>query len=284
MLPLIGILTVIAAVLGGYRIEQGDLGVLVQPAEFVIIWGAALGALAISTPSGVILRIFHDLRGIFSRRRHKKKLYLETLQLFYELFQKSRANGIVGIEHDVEDPASSKIFSKYARFNDDPRAVDFVCDTLRMAISGGVNAFDVDQLTENDIDVRQEYNRQPVTSLNNIADALPGLGIVAAVLGIVITMGSLSGPQSEIGHKVAAALVGTFLGVLTCYGFVGPASHAIAAQHEAELAYYRVLKTGLVAFVKGHPPIMALEFARRAIPQGDRPSFVEMEAECRIRS
>jgi chemotaxis protein MotA len=281
MISLLGILIVIGAVLGGYLMHHGKLEILVQPNEFLIIWGAALGSMVISTPMPILIRLLKGFGKLLSGGRFTKKLYLETLKLLNDLFQAARKNGMMRLEQDVEKPEASEIFKRYPAFLKDHHSVHFVCDTLRVAITGGIPPHDLDQLIDSDLEVHHEHNAQPVHALTAVSDALPGLGIVAAVLGIVITMESLGGPPEELGKKVAAALVGTFLGILTCYGFVGPIAAAIGAADEAEAAYYRVLKNGLVAFVKGHPPIMALEFARRAIPHGERPTFTEMENECK---
>jgi chemotaxis protein MotA len=269
--PLIGIVIVIAAVFGGYMMHHGKLAVLVQPSEFLIIWGSALGALVIGTPLPILIRMLKGFGKIMAGGRYSKSLYLDTLKMLNELFQSARKHGMMKLEADVEKPENSEIFKRYPKFLKDHHAVHFVCDTLRMAITGGVPPHDLDQLIDADLDAHHEYNAQPVA----------GLGIVAAVLGIVITMESLGGPPEELGKKVAAALVGTFLGVLTCYGFVGPLASAVGAADEAEAAFFRTLKAGLVAFVKGYPPIMALEVARRTIPHGERPTFQEMETECK---
>lgn len=281
MYAIIGILIVIASVFGGFLMHGGDVAVLIQPSELLIIWGAAIGSLVIATPVPVIGMIGKNFVKIVSGDKYGKQRYLETLRILNDLFQTARRQGMVKLEPDVETPADSEIFKRYPNFLNDQHAVHFVCDTLRMAITGGIPPFDLDQLVDADIDVHHEYNQAPVHSLTTVADALPGLGIVAAVLGIVITMGSLGGPPEELGHKVAAALVGTFLGVLTCYGFVSPLAGAMSARDESETSYYRVLKSGLIAFIKGHPPIMAIEFARRTIPHGERPTFLEMETACK---
>jgi len=197
---------------------------------------------------------------------------------------KARKDGIVALEADVEDPGKSAIFSKYPAFLKDHHVRDFVCDTLRMSVSGGVEPFDLDQMMELDMEVHHYGATQPVSALSNMADSLPGLGIVAAVLGVVITMGALGGPPEEIGHKVAAALVGTFLGILLCYGMVGPLAANMAKLADDEHAYYYVLRVLMTAFAKGSPPIMAVEIARRAIPAHVRPSFKEVEQTCRSSS
>lgn len=281
MLSIIGIVIVMGAVFGGYLMEHGEMAVLMQPAEFLIIWGAALGTFVIATPLPVMIRTLKGFGKVLQLGKYDKKRYLDTLKLFNELFQTARKQGMMRLEADVEDPKKSDIFKRYPAFLKDHHAQQFVCDTLRMAISGGIPPFDLDQMIEADLDVHHEYNHQQINSLMTVADALPGLGIVAAVLGIVITMSSLGGPPEELGHKVAAALVGTFLGILSCYGFLAPLAGAMSAFDDAETAYYRVLKAGMIAFVKGHPPIMAMEFARRSIPHGERPTFQEMEKKCK---
>jgi chemotaxis protein MotA len=186
----------------------------------------------------------------------------------------------LALESDVEDPAKSPILSKYPAFLKDHHVRDYLCDTMRMAISG-VEAFDLDQLLDLDMEVHHHGAGLPIASLSSMADSLPGLGIVAAVLGVVITMGALGGPPEEIGHKVAAALVGTFLGILLCYGLVGPLAASMQKIAEDEGAYLYVLRVVMISFLKGSAPIMAVEFARRAIPGHVRPGFLEVEKHCK---
>jgi chemotaxis protein MotA len=197
--------------------------------------------------------------------------------MLYDLFQYARKNGMAKLETDIEEPEKSPIFSKYPKFAKNHHALHFVCDTLRMYVSGGVNAFELDQMMELDMDVHHAGVSAPVNALTTMADSLPGLGIVAAVLGVVITMGSIGGPPEEVGHKVAAALVGTFLGILLCYGFLGPMASSMAKVNEAEAQFYHFLRVALAAFVRGAAPILATEFARRTIPAEARPTFKEME-------
>jgi chemotaxis protein MotA len=198
-----------------------------------------------------------------------------------DLFQFARKNGLPKLEGDMDEPEKSAVFSKYPKFLKDHHAVAFVCDTLRMFISAGADPFDLDQMMELDMEVHHHESGQPVAALSTVGDSLPGLGIVAAVLGIVITMGAIGGPPEEIGHKVAAALVGTFLGILLCYGFIGPISQNLAKINEAEGQYYHFLRVGVLSFIKGASPMTAVEFARRSIPSSLRPTFKEMEATCR---
>lgn len=272
---------VIGAVAGGYLMEHGKLLVLMQPAELVIIGGAAAGTLLIANPLSTVIAIVKGMLGIVIGSPYTKASYLETLKMLNELFMQARKQGMVKLEEDVEDPAKSQVFSKYPKFLANHHAVAFICDTIRMSISGGVPAFDLDQMMEMDMDVHHHEASGPILALTTVADALPGLGIVAAVLGVVVTMGALGGPPEEIGHKVAAALVGTFLGILLCYGFLGPLASNLARMNDAELDYFRCLRQGVIAFVKGSAPVLAVEFARRSIPGDYRPSFKELEGACR---
>jgi chemotaxis protein MotA len=201
--------------------------------------------------------------------------------MMYVFLNKVRKDGLLGVENDVEKPKESAIFKAFPEFLADHHALSFVCDTLRMAITGGVDPFDMDQMMELDMEVHHQEATQPVNALNTVADALPGLGIVAAVLGVVITMGALGGPPEEIGEKVAAALVGTFLGVLLCYGFVGPVGANMAKLADEHNDYLHVMRVLLLAFLKGSAPMIAIELGRRAIPARVRPTFEEMEKYCK---
>jgi chemotaxis protein MotA len=281
MFAIIGFLVVIGAIVGGYLMEHGKLGVLMQPAELVIIGGAALGTLLIANPLPTIIKILHGIIGVLKGSPYTKPFYVDTLKMMSQLFMHARKAGMVKLEEDVENPHKSEIFKQYPKFLANHHAVDFVCDTLRMAISGGVAAFDIDQMMEMDLEVHHHESTQPISALSTVADALPGLGIVAAVLGVVITMGALGGPPEEIGHKVAAALVGTFLGILMCYGFLGPLAANLTKMSEAEADYLRCLRQGVIAFTKGSAPVISVEFARRSIPGSVRPSFKEVEVACR---
>jgi chemotaxis protein MotA len=277
MFVIIGIVVVFGAVVAGYLMEKGNLRVLIQPAELVIIAGAAIGTVLIANPLHILKAIAGGIGGVFGSGRFGKDKYLETLKMMYELFTRARKEGLMALETDSDAPDKSPVFSKYPKFLKDHHALNFVCDTIRMASGGGVEPFDVDQMMELDMDVHHHETSTPIASLSTMADALPGLGIVAAVLGVVITMGALGGPPEEIGHKVAAALVGTFLGILLCYGLIGPVAANMAKAADDEHAYYHVLRVVIVSFMKGTPPTIAVEFARRAIPGHVRPSFQETE-------
>jgi chemotaxis protein MotA len=203
-------------------------------------------------------------------------LYLETLKQLFNMMQKARKKGLTDLEGDVENPSKSELFSKWEH-----HLRDFVCDTLRMSMSGGATPFELDQMMELDMEVHHHYSQQPVSALNTVADSLPGLGIVAAVLGVVITMGALGGPPEEIGHKVAAALVGTFLGILLCYGLLGPMASRMGKAADEEDHFYHVVRVALISFLKGTSPLVAIEFARRAVPGHVRPNFQELENACK---
>jgi chemotaxis protein MotA len=281
MFAIIGILIVFGAVVGGFLMEHGHIMVLLQPSELVIIAGAALGTVLVANPLYILKAIGRGLAGVFGSSPFSKAYYLESLKMMYELLTKARKDGLVALETDIEEPAKSQLFAKYPAFLKNHHVRDFVCDTLRMVMTGGMEAFDVDQLLDLDMEVHHRDSQGPVTALSTTADSLPGLGIVAAVLGVVITMGALGGPPEEIGLRVAAALVGTFLGILLCYGLVGPLAANMGKRTEEEHAYLYVLRVLMVAFVKGTAPIMAVEVARRAIPGHVRPSFQELESTCR---
>jgi chemotaxis protein MotA len=281
MFAVIGIVVVFGAILAGYTMEHGQLAVLFQPAEFIIILGASLGTILIANPFPVALRLLKDSLGVFKGDARNKAFYLENLKMLNELFGFAHKNGLPKLEGDVDEPAKSAIFKKYPAFLKNTHAVHFICDTLRMFITAGIDPFELDTMMELDMEVHHKESQAPVNALTSTADALPGLGIVAAVLGIVITMGALGGPPEEIGKKVAAALVGTFLGILMCYGFFGPIATRMSGINESEENYYHVMRVGVLAFIRGSAPILAVEFARRAIPSSVRPSFNEMETACR---
>jgi len=253
MFAIIGIVVVFGAVVAGYLMEHGNLKVLMQPAELVIIGGAAIGTVLVANPLHILKEIVGGILGVIGGSKFTKQLYLDSLKTMYELFNKARREGLVALENDIEDPAKSPILSKNPAFLKNHHVRDFFCDTMRMAISG-MEPFDLDQLMELDMEVHHHEAGQPIAALSSMADSLPGLGIVAAVLGVVITMGALGGPPEEIGHKVAAALVGTFLGILLCYGLVGPLAANMMKTAEDERAYLHVLRVLMYTFLKEPPP------------------------------
>src|SRR6202158_1362740 len=284
MFSIIGIVVVFGCIAAGYLMEHGNMRVLAQPAELIIIGGAAVGTVLISNPIHTLKQMISGLIGAFGSSKYGTKRYIESLKMMYELLQKARKEGLVALETDIEDPDQSPLFANYKDFVKDHHAVAFVCDTMRMAVSGGVEVFDLDQMLDADMEVHHQEASEPVSALSTMGGALPGLGIVAAVLGVVITMSALGGPPEEIGKKVAAALVGTFLGILLCYGLVGPLAANMNKSSEDEHAYYYVLRVSLISFMKGTPPTVAVEYARRAIPGHVRPSFQEAESHIKNRA
>jgi chemotaxis protein MotA len=278
---IIGILVVLGAVLGGYLMEKGNLLVLLQPAELLMIGGAAVGTLMIANPIHILKGIGSGIGGVFGASRFGKERYLEALRMMFGVLNKARREGNLSIEQDIETPQESKLFAEYPAFLKDHHTRDFVCDTLRMMITGGVEPFDIDQMMELDMEVQHHDANQPISALTTVADALPGLGIVAAVLGVVITMGALGGPPEEIGHKVAAALVGTFLGILLCYGLIGPIGAKMTKSADEERCFTHMLRVVMLSTIKGSAPQIAIEIGRRAIPLHVRPSFIEVEQVCR---
>jgi chemotaxis protein MotA len=281
MFAIIGIVIVFAAVIGGFLMEKGHMAVLIQPAEVLILGGAAIGTLLTANPMHIIKGVAGGLTGVLKGSPFGKPRYLSTLRMMYQFLNKVRKEGLLSVEMDVEKPGESSIFKNYPEFLKDHHARDFVCDTLRTAITGGVEPFDMDQMMELDMEVHHHAASQPVAALSTVADALPGLGIVAAVLGVVITMGSLGGPPEQIGEKVAAALVGTFLGILMCYGVVGPLASNMSKTADDHNEYLHVLRVLMLSFLKGSAPMIAIELGRRAVPAHVRPSFDEMEKSCK---
>ncbi|MGB7439085.1 MAG: flagellar motor stator protein MotA [Candidatus Acidiferrum sp.] len=277
MFVIIGIVVVIGAILGGYLMEHGNIRVLLQPAELLIIGGAATGTVLIANPLHILKKIVAGITGLFKGSPYGKPRYMETMKMLFELFSRARKEGLMALETDSDNPEQSPVFSKYPNFLKDHHVQEFVCDTIRMASVGGIEPFDMDQMMELDMEVHHHGASIPIASLSTMADSLPGLGIVAAVLGVVITMGALGGPPEEIGRKVAAALVGTFLGILLCYGFVGPVASNMAKIADEEHAFYHVIRVVIVSFIKGSPPSIAVEFGRRAIPGHQRPAFDELD-------
>jgi chemotaxis protein MotA len=280
MMLIVGVLIVLGSVAGGYLMHGGSLMALNQPNELLIIGGSAVGALLISTPLPVIKKLIGGIGSFFTSGPGKKE-YLDLLGMMYAMFRLTQQSGVMALEAHCDDPQASAIFSRYPRFLANHHAVDFFTDSVRVIIMGGVSPYDLEALMDVDLEIHHHEALKPANTLARISDALPGLGIVAAVLGVVITMQAIDGPPSEIGEKVGAALVGTFLGILMCYGFVGPMATALETSVEVEAQYLNCMKSGLLAMSKGVAPAIAVEFARRAIPAEVRPGFTETEQYCR---
>jgi len=272
LIAIIGIVVVIGAILFGYLEEGGKLLLLLQPAEFVIIGGAGIGGLLIGTPKPVLSRIFKGLKDAFKGKSYEK-IYEDLLFVLFELSSLTRSQGILAMEEHVENPKSSAILAHIKTQN---KLMRFLCDSVRLVILGlSVNELDV--LLSNDLESQEQSSHHPGGALTKLGDSLPGLGIVAAVLGIVITMSSIGGEAATVGKKVATALVGTFLGVLLSYGFVQPLASNVGSQNENEYRLMLVAKEGILALANGSNPIIVCEFARRCMPDDERPDFVEME-------
>ncbi|MBI4698426.1 MAG: flagellar motor stator protein MotA [Nitrospirae bacterium] len=277
MLILIGAAVVLGSVILGYLMEHGNLGVLFQPAELVIIFGAATGSFLISSPIKVVSMVIQNIKKILTSKGPTKAIYLELLSLLYQIFSKIRKEGLIAIEADIEDPKKSPIFGKYKGVLSNHHALNFICDNLKVIITTNITPYELDNVMDIEIEAHHHEAMIPAHMVAKVADALPGLGIVAAVLGVVLTMGKIDQPPTVLGHSIGAALVGTFLGVLMCYGFVGPIATNLEGNADEEGIYYQAIKIALVAFVGGAAPQIAVEFGRRAIPSAEKPTFEELE-------
>lgn len=278
MIIIIGAIIVTVSVLGGFMMAGGHPGTLLQIAEFVIICGAAGGALIIMSPKKVLVDLVHQIKGALKGSPHNRSAYEELFKALYELFMLARRNGMIALEEHVINPESSTIFTKYPQFNQNKAAVELLCGALRPIIDGKVKPDQLKMLLEIQLDSMEEEHHKPISVLTKAADAMPGFGIVAAVLGIVVTMGSIAGPIEEIGHHVAAALVGTFLGILIAYGFLNPLAVNMEFVGESEMAYSKCIAASVVGFANGMAPIMAVEVARRGLSSEMRPTADQLEA------
>jgi chemotaxis protein MotA len=281
MLTIIGIFVVAGSVITGFMMEKGNPNVLFQPAELLIIFGAAIGSFLISSPPKVVTAVVKEVTSIVNSKNPDKAKYLNLLLLLYQLFSKIRKEGLIAIESDVEKPDDSPLFSKYKDTLTHNHIINFICDNLKIIITTNVIPYEIENLMEIETEIYYHEAMVPSRSVSKVADALPGLGIVAAVLGVVLTMGKIDQPPSVLGHSIGAALVGTFLGVLMCYGFVGPLATNLEHKTKEDIVFFKVIKVALVAFVGGSPPQMAVEFGRRAIPGKEKPTFEELENEVR---
>lgn len=273
----IGFVVVAVSVIGGFLLEKGNLHVLFQPAEFMIIGGAAIGSFIIASPKKVIKAVLGHTKRIFQKTSYDKKDYLEALLFLNGVFYKIRKQGLVAIESDVDNPANSPLFNRYSSIMKNERVLHLVTDTLRMVMSTTIAPHELESLIDSEIETHYEELVLPSKSVTSVADSLPGLGIVAAVLGVVLTMGKMGEPPEVLGHSIGAALVGTFLGVLLCYGFVGPMGRHMEHIAREEIQYLTVFKVAILAFVQGAAPKVALEFGRRVIPKEAKPTFLEVE-------
>ena len=277
MLIIVGFIIVLGCVAGGFVLSHGELMALWQPFELLIIGGAAFGAFVTANPASVIKGVFTGLLGALKGSKYKKALYLDLLSLIYDMLQKSRKEGMMSIESDIDDPHQSPLFSKYPTIVNDHHIIDFICDYFRLMVGGTMNPFELENLMDMELAAHHEEAEMPAQAVTRVSDGLPGFGIVAAVLGIVITMSFIGGDPAILGHHVAAALVGTFLGILMAYGFVGPTATAMEHVAREEAKFYQCIKVCLLAAVNGYSPQVAVEFGRKVMYSTIRPSFSELE-------
>jgi chemotaxis protein MotA len=277
MIILVGGLIVVASVAGGFMMAGGNFGTLMHLSELVIIGGAAFGAMIIMAPKKVLLDLVAQILNVLKGTPYSRKAYDELFMTLYELFLLGRRNGLIALEEHLTTPSSSPIFQKYPGVLGNKAAIEFLCSALRPVIDGRVKPDQLRQLLDTELERMEEEAHAPINVLNRTADAMPGFGIVAAVLGIVITMASIAGPIEKIGEKVAAALVGTFLGIFLGYGFLSPLAVNIEFNVEARLAYFQCISAAVVSFAAGMAPGMAVEIARRGLSEELRPGSDELE-------
>jgi len=275
---ILGLIIVTVSVFGGYAIVAGGpMAVLVQPSEYIVIGGAAFGALVGSGPISQTFKVLKAIPSAFKSSGVDKVTYYQLMGLLLTIFTVIRKEGVLGIEKDLSDPHSSERFNKYPAIAHNHHAMDLIVGSLRLFVDGVVNAFDLDKLMETEIDTHHHEVVKIPALIQKVSDALPGLGIVAAVLGIIITMQHLDGPPSEIGHHVAAALVGTFIGLLLSYGYMQPIIATMEGQNHDIHVLLNCIRSGIVSFAGGAPPAVAIEFARKSIESDHRPSSAEIE-------
>jgi chemotaxis protein MotA len=283
VLVVVGYLAVIGAVFGGFLIAGGHLAALLQPVELLMIGGSAVGAFLAANPSKVIKATLKALPTLLRGSRYDKPLYLETLALLFDILAKVRKEGLMSIENDVDEPDKSPIFGKYPKVTSDHHVVEFITDYLRLMVGGNLNAFEIENLMDNEIETHNQEGEVPAHALAKVADAMPAFGIVAAVMGVVHTMSSVGIPPAELGKLIANALVGTFLGILLSYGFVGPLATLLEHKLAETTKMYQCIKVTLLASLNGYAPQVAVEFGRKVLFSTERPSFIELEAEMKAR-
>lgn len=277
MFVIIGYIIVVGAILGGFLMAGGHIGVLIQPNEVIIIFGGALGAFVVSNNPKVLKAVAGALISTLRGSKYNQALYLETLTLLYRIFNKIRQNGLLSIEGDIETPDQSELFKSAPKVLADHHAVEFITDYLRLMTSGSLDVHQIDNLMDIDIETHHEEGHLPIQALQRLADGMPAFGIVAAVMGVVHTMESVGLPPAELGKLIAAALVGTFLGILVAYGFISPLAGLLEQRLAESTKYYQSIKAGLIASINGYAPSTAVEFARKAMFSAERPEFAELE-------
>lgn len=277
MLWILGIAIVIVCTLGGYVADEGNLSVLWQPFEWVIIFGCALGGFVVASSKGLIIKTAKGTLHAFKGVKYSEKTYLELLVLMYTLFKMARTKGVLALESHIENPNESTLFAKFPFFNHHHEARTFFCDYLRLITMGTNSPHQLEDLMEQEIDTHHAEAHQVSFGMAQISDSMPAIGIVAAVLGIIHTMGSITEPPEILGHLIGGALVGTFSGVWLSYAYVGPMARSMEEVFDADIRYLMVIKSGLLAFMHGHAPQIAVEFARKSIFHDLRPDFYKLE-------
>ena len=283
MLVIVGYIIILGAVFGGFALAGGHLGSLLQPVELLMIGGAALGAFLVANSGKVIKSTLKALPSVLKGSKYSKALYLELLSLLYDILAKVRKEGLMSIESDVDNPQQSPIFSKYPRILSDHHAVEFLTDYLRLMVGGNLNAFEIENLMDVEIETHHQEGEIPVGAVAKVADAMPAFGIVAAVMGVVHTMESVGIPPAQLGKLIAAALVGTFLGILLSYGFVGPLATLLEHKLNEQTKLLQCIKVTLLASLNGYAPQVAVEFGRKVLYSTERPTFIELEGEVKQR-
>jgi chemotaxis protein MotA len=278
MRMIVGTIIVFLCVFGGYAAMGGKLGVLWQPWEYVIILGAAIGAFVIGNPAPVLKAVPSMFGTILKGPKYTQQCYVELLGMQYSLYKLAKQKGMLAIEPHIENPGESTLFNAFPTFAANHHAVEFVCDYMRMVTLGANNVHEIDALMDEELETHHQEQERIVSAMQSLADGTPALGIVAAVLGVIKTMGAIKEPPEVLGHLIGGALVGTFFGVFVAYGLFGPMAQSLKGTFEAESKYYLSLKAGLLAFISGQPPVMAAEFARKALMSDVRPTFSEVEA------
>jgi len=272
-----GLVLVMGSIVVGYTMHGGSLLVLWQVSEFIIIGGAGLGALVAGNSPKVVKGVWTETMGIFRPNPIDASAYSDLLRLLYELFYQARKDGLNSIESHMEKPEKSQLLARYPAIQRNHEALPFLTDTMKILLSGAVDDHHLGEILEADLEQRHAEEMKVPRAMNTVGDAMPGFGIVAAVLGIIITMGKIGGSPEQVGHAVAAALVGTFLGILLAYGVIGPLAHAVAVRIRSREAYLNLIRVAVLAFARGDAPLTCVEFARRTIEPGDRPSFADLE-------
>jgi len=281
MFVIIGIIVVIISVVLGFTIAGGNLFLLIQISEFITIGGAVIGSVLIASPVSLIKKIIKIFPEIFKHSKNSKEDYMEMLKSFSDLFLIAQREGLLAVEKHIEEPDKSEILSRNKKFINDPYRKNFFCDTMKVMLAGSVPPHEMEGLMDAEIETFEKENRPVIETITRVGDSLPGLGIVAAVLGIIVTMASINQGAEAVGHHVAAALVGTFLGVILAYGFVNPLAANLAHLLEEKAQDLQIIKTFILAYAKGNPPFVAAEIARRTIFSDERPSFEELESSLR---